>query len=326
MFSVNIVLPLALLLALGYLFKKQGLFTDTFIKAGNKLCFYVLLSCSLFKNLYDAVIEEVPYKLIIFVVVSILAEYVIAIFFARAIADRKNQQGVIVQGTVRTNYAYLGIPLSTMMFTESLLIDQTRNEISMITIFVIPLYNVLSVIALTYLNDHTARENLVKSTLKGISHNPCIISVFLGIGVLLFRAAVPGASFFIRDQLSPVYKTLGYLATMSTPFSLLMVGAGLNFSHSLTNIRKLAGIVAVRNVVFPGLALLAATSLKMFGQPDFAVLVSVFASPTAVASAVMASEMKGDGELANEIVVYSTLFAMASLVLIIFVLKTARCL
>jgi len=326
LFSINIVLPLAILLAMGYLFKKQGLFTDSFIKAGNKLCFYVLLSCSLFKNLYDSVLDEIPYKLIIFVVVSIFMEFVLGIFFARAISDRKNQEGVIVQGVFRSNYAYIGIPLSTMMFTESQLITDTSNEISIITIFVIPLFNTLAVMALTYMNEHKSGENLLVTSLKNLAKNPCIISVSLGILVLLFRMAVPSAGFFIKNNLGFLYKVLGYLASMSTPFALLMVGAGLNFSHSLTNIRKLSLTVMVKNLIFPGFILLVAALMKIFTRVDFAVMISVFASPTAVASAVMASEMNGDGELANEIVVYTTMFSILSLVIIIYALKTAGCL
>ena len=116
LFSLNVVMPLAILMAMGYLFKKQGLFTDSFVKAGNKLCFYVLLSCSLFKNLYDSVLTEIPYRFIIFVVISIIAEFILGIILAKAISDRKNQEGVIVQGVFRSNFAYIGIPLSTMMF------------------------------------------------------------------------------------------------------------------------------------------------------------------------------------------------------------------
>ena len=326
LFSVNIVLPLAILLGLGYIFKKQGLFTDSFVKAGNKLCFYVLLSCSLFKNLYDAVLDEIPVKFIVFVMLGICAEFVLGIIFAKAISKQKNQIGVIVQGVFRSNFAYIGIPLSTMMFADSQLISATSNEISIITIFTIPLFNILAVIALTYLNDHKSDENLLVASFRNLAKNPCVISVNLGIAVLLLRMAVPSVSFFVRDHLSFAYKVLGYLGSMSTPFALLMVGAGLNFSHSLTNIRKLSLTVLVKNLIFPGIILFAAAMMKSFTPVDFAVMISVFASPTAVASAVMASEMKGDGELANEIVVYSTLFSILSLIIIIYSLKTAGCL
>ena len=49
---------MAILMAMGYLFKKIDLFDDNFIAKGKKLCFYVLLSSSLFKNLYDTSLAQ----------------------------------------------------------------------------------------------------------------------------------------------------------------------------------------------------------------------------------------------------------------------------
>ena len=59
---------------------------------------------------------------------------------------------------------------------------------------------------------------------------------------------------------------------------------------------------------------------------EYAILVSVFASPTAVSSAIMAAEMGADQDLANEIVVYTTMFSMISLLIIIYALKGMGCL
>ncbi len=323
---MNIVLPMTILLGLGYMFRRSGLFTKDFIRIGNKLCFYVLLACSLFKNLYDSVLDSIPFHLIIYVVVSIALEFVIATFFARAISDKRNQIGVIIQGCVRSNFAYVGIPLSTLMFTDAEMIARTSSEISILSIFVIPMFNVLAVIALTYFGNSQKQGNLLGKTLKNIMHNPCIISISLGLVVLIFRMIVPQSAFFIKDHLSFIYKVIGYLASMSTPLALLLVGANLDFSHSVSNLRKLAFTVGLKNLVFPGAILFTAYKLGLFTNVDFAVMVSIFASPTAVGSAVMASELDGDYDLANEIVIYTTLFSIISLLIIIFTLKTAGCL
>ena len=94
LFSLNIVLPMALLLTLGYIFKRTGFFTNEFISTGKKFCFYCLLSCSLFKNLYDSSLDVFPVKLVIFVVAGIIVEFIVAYFVAQMIADRKNEKGV----------------------------------------------------------------------------------------------------------------------------------------------------------------------------------------------------------------------------------------
>jgi predicted permease len=138
--------------------------------------------------------------------------------------------------------------------------------------------------------------------------------------------AVPQSAFFIKNNLGFVYKVVGYLAQMSTPFALLLVGAGLDFSHSVSNLKKLMSVVAAKNLVFPGVVMVVAYLTGLFNAVDFAVMISVFASPTAVSSAVMAAELGGDEDLANEIVIYTTMFSIISLLIIIYVLKTVGCL
>ncbi len=318
-------MPMAILLAIGYLFKQIGMIDDHFLRIGKRLCFYVFLSCSLFKNIYDSTLKELPYKFILLVVIGILAEFFASDFIARKIASKRNEIGVIVQGSVRSNFAYLGIPLAGAFFTDPVLIQQTTSELSLTTVFVISLYNVFSVLTLTRYGDNRDDASLVKRSVMGILKNPCIISVVCGIIVLLIRGAVPSSVFFIRDQLPFAYKALSYLTQVSTPFAFLLVGASLDFRHSVANVRKLVSVVALRNLIFPALVLSTAYLLKVATNVEYAILVSIFASPTAVASAVMATEMGGDSDLANEIVIYSTAFSMVSLIIVIYILKVMGC-
>lgn len=54
---------------------------------------------------------------------------------------------------------------------------------------------------------------------------------------------------------------------------------------------------------------------------ETAVFVAVFASPQAVSSIVMSTEMGGDGHLAGQIVVWTSIFGMISLFVIVFILR-----
>lgn len=326
LFSLNIVLPMAILLAMGYVFQRMGLMTREYIKTSNKLCFYVFLAASLFKNLYDSTLSSFPYRMILFVVVMILLQFSASIVAGKQLSEKRNETGVIIQGTTRSNFAYVGIPLSTMMFSDAALVAKTTSTVSMLSIVVIPLFNILAVTALTYFGSEKAEGKMFERTLRNLLRNPCILSVMAGVAVLLFRLAVPSASFLMRDRLPFLYKVLGYLAAMSTPFALILVGAGLDFSHSISNRKKLSVVVLLKTLIFPSVILFVAYLTGWFENTDFAALISLFGAPTAVASAVMATEMKGDGELANEIVVYTTLFSVFSLIVLIFILKTVGCL
>jgi predicted permease len=54
---------------------------------------------------------------------------------------------------------------------------------------------------------------------------------------------------------------------------------------------------------------------------ETAVFVALFASPQAVYSTVMSTEMGGDGHLAGQIVVWSSILGMFSLFVIVFLLR-----
>ena len=120
LFSLNIVMPMAILLAIGYLFKQIGFIDDHFVSVGKKLCFYVFLSSSLFKNLYDSSLDDMPYTFIIFVVCMILAEIFISRIVAGSVSEKRDQIGVIMQGSFRSNFAYIcGDPSGDDVFYRS---------------------------------------------------------------------------------------------------------------------------------------------------------------------------------------------------------------
>ena len=50
LFALNAILPIILLILLGYLLKKKGFLDEDWFKKGNKLIFRVCLPCMLFIN------------------------------------------------------------------------------------------------------------------------------------------------------------------------------------------------------------------------------------------------------------------------------------
>ena len=62
--------------------------------------------------------------------------------------------------------------------------------------------------------------------------------------------------------------------------------------------------------------------LLVVGRPEIAVVVAIFGSPLAVSSIVMANEMGGDGHLDGQIVVWSSIFGMLSLFVLISILRS----
>ena len=62
------------------------------------------------------------------------------------------------------------------------------------------------------------------------------------------------------------------------------------------------------------------TGLIDFGRNEYATLVSLFGTPVAVASVVMAEQMDGDGALATQLVVWSSVFSILTIFLQVCIL------
>jgi predicted permease len=104
-------------------------------------------------------------------------------------------------------------------------------------------------------------------------------------------------------------RSLELVARMALPAALLSVGASMDLGRVRTEILPTAATSFIKLIVYPALIYLC---LGMFGvtgmERQFVVL--IYAAPTAVVSAIMAQEMKGDEQLAAAIVIGSTIASL----------------
>lgn len=322
LFTLNAVAPLILLVALGYLLKKIKFFSPEFLQIANKFCFYVALPALLFKNLYDSDLDSLPWKLVIFSVSAIIIIFLLALLYAIIFVKDNTKKGVMIQGIMRSNYAFIGIPLATSLFSDNELIAKTGVTVALMSIFCIPLFNMLSVVALSIFVDKDENTNHFKKVLLGIIKNPLIIAIFSGLLVLIFRLIIPSSAFIIRDNVNFLYKTLDSLAKIASPLALIIVGGQFEFSVNSESKGLLITGVIVRMVVVPVVVFLVATLCFNFANYEFATLIAIFASPIAVVSAIMAKEMNNDHILASQLVVWSTIVSSVTIFIIVLTLKS----
>ena len=77
-FSLNTVLPLIILIGIGYIIRISGILNDVFFTGAEKFVFKVALPCSLFMSVYGANSGETFSKsLIIFCVTAIAAVFIL---------------------------------------------------------------------------------------------------------------------------------------------------------------------------------------------------------------------------------------------------------
>lgn len=319
-FAINAVAPIIIMVAIGYFLKKIKFITMDFTKTANRLVFHLFLPSLLFLNVYK--IEDIgsmDFGFVIYAAAVLVAVFLIAIPFSMAFTKEPSHRGVLVQGSFRSNYALVGIPLAKSLFGDEGVIVAT-----LLSAVFIPMLNILAVISLSVFSDKGKPS--VKKILIDIAKNPLIESIAAGLLVLLIRLvfAKYGIAFRLSD-ITPIYSALDYLSGVATPLALLMLGAQFEFSAVAKLKKEIAFGTIMRTAIVPCLGLGIAYFVfgNHFSGAHFAAFVAAFATPVAVSSVPMAQEMGGDTTLAGQMVVWSTLFSVISVFTASFLLKVA---
>ena len=327
-FTLNAVLPIVLLIIVGYCVKLLKIFPDDFWPKLNKLCFRLLLPMLLFKNIYD--IEDISqmadyWKVILFSVLVIVGIFFIGLLIVIFFIKDSKQKGVILQCIFRSNYAIIGIGLIELLASNFTSSDkQLAIGIgAVISAISIPIFNVLAIISLSLFVHEEGKKVSVKDIIIKICKNPLIIAVLTGILFLLFRLLIPvneeGIKVFsIKDNITFLYTSIKWLAQSASPIALIALGGAFSFSAVAKLKYKIILGTTIRVVIVPLIALVLAYLFK-FDKVYFPALIALFGTPVAVSSAPMTQEMGSDVELAGQLVVWTSISSAFTLFIIVLI-------
>ncbi len=316
-FSVNAVLPIILMVALGYALKKAGFITKDFSKRTNKLVFRFFLPAMLFVNVYDIDIQQgIDLNYILYVVIFVLLTFFVMIPAVTFITKDKFRRGPLLQATFRSNFAFIGIPLAQALFG-----DEGVKIAALLSAVTIPLYNILAVISLSMFNSESGKFS-VKKILTGIVKNPLIQGIFLGVAVLIIRILFVKLDFSFRLNQTPIYTVLDYLSKMATPLALITLGAQFEFSAVKELKKEILWGTILRTVIVPVVALSISLIFRnTFSGAHYASFIAVFATPVAISTVPMTQEMNNDAVLAGQLVVWTTIFSALTVFIASFIFK-----
>ena len=325
LFAVNAVLPIILMVVIGYFIKRIGFIDAEFVKKANKIVFRVFLPAMLFLNVYKiGSFADIDFGYVIYAVAVTLSVFFVMLPVVRLVSKENSRRGPLLQASFRSNYALVGIPLATSLFGNS-----GASVATLLSVALIPTYNVLAVVSLSLFRKGEGEKGalkLVKRVLLGIVKNPLIISIAAGCVALVVRAFFVRIDFSFRlTDLVPIYKVLESLSAVATPLSLIVLGGQFEFSAVKALRREIITGTLVKGVIVPVLALGAAYIFfrDSFTGAHFAAFVAAFATPTGVSTAPMAQEMGGDVSLAGQFVVWTTLLSGFVIFFASFLLKFA---
>ncbi|MDD4290931.1 MAG: AEC family transporter [Clostridia bacterium] len=318
-FAINAVLPVVLFMAFGYVLKIAKLIDRPFTTVANRLCFRVLIPILLFCNIYSLdSIDVIDWTLVLFCVCATLAIFIAGFVFVKLCVKDDKQKGVILQCVFRSNFAIIGLPVAAALCENG-----GASSAALLSAFTIPLFNVLAVISLSVFIKGDRGEHTIKKTFTNILTNPLIIGVVAGLAALLLRSIFVnnGVKFRLTDA-TALYTFIVTIGKIASPLSLIVLGAGFSF-RAVSGLKKMIIIgTASRILVVPAVVLTAALLIMPdMSSQSYAGMIALFASPVAVTSAIMAKEMGSDEQLAAQLVVWTTIFSIATLFLIAMVFK-----
>lgn len=304
MISANAVLPMCLVMALGYGTRRLGWIRREEISAINKIAFRIFLPCLLYYNVYCSDLSgSFDPLLMAYAVGGVLLTFGLSLGYTLLTEKLTERRGVMIQGMFRSNYVIMGIPVAT-----ALLGSDQLGTVSILIAVVVPLFNMLSVVVLEVFRGQKPKPLHI---LGQIAKNPLVIGSVLGILTLAAGIRLP----HILEQ------TIQNISAIASPLQLFLLGAFFQFSGLKTYRRELVTVSAAKLIVAPGL-FLGLGALLGFRGVAFVSLIGIFASPTAVNSFTMAQQMGGDAELAGDIVVTTSAVSIPTMFLWIFLFKS----
>lgn len=349
--SVNAVMPIVLLILLGYILTRINFLNENFISIGNKFVFNVCLPCMLFVNIYDSMDSfNIDWTAIIYAVIVICAIFALGLVTAILTTKDNKRRGVILQCTFRSNFAIIGLTLVERLGGDTAIAG-------IVSAFSIPIFNILAVVALSVFvgyEDKKLKENSlqanadgspatpiehknkhsIKNILLNIVKNPLIIGVVTGLVFVGFRelerACCGGETPFRFDtQLKFLYTAVSDLKSIASPFALVVLGGQFRFSAVKGMTKEIIVASVWRIILAPvigiGLAVILSTYTDWitFDAAVYPTLIALFGSPVAVSSAIMARQMKNDEQLATQLVVWTSVCSVITIFVTVFVLMCA---
>ncbi|VEU82850.1 AEC family transporter [Acholeplasma hippikon] len=317
LYTMDAILPMMILIALGYMLKVLRLFDEAVTKGLNKFTFIVSIPVLVFYNIYNIEKLVVDTNLIIFSVVSILVLFFLGILFNRYFKTSDRNKSVMLQNFFRTNTSTMGLQVVAVM---GISIAAQTNVAAMVGIS-IATFNMLGVIAFQIYNKSAGKIKIGKLLISIIT-NPIIVGVLCGFGALGLRAIV--GYHWLSENLSPVFIAVKEVAKVSSPVALIALGASFTFSSFKELKKEIIAGVLIRTVIVPAIIFGIAIGLKDvlgFNENHFPALVVVMLPSLAVATAPMADSMNGNSKLAAQLIVWTTIASSITMFVVIYILK-----
>jgi predicted permease len=296
---INQVIILFFVIIVGVYARKRNIISADMTKKMSDLLLQVTQPLLIISSFQFEFSEEMLRNAALVLLMSLVI-HLFSMLVARFIYIRypERTRSVLKYITVFSNCGFMGFPVLESVFGSV--------GVFYGALYVIP-FNVL---ALSYgVMVFTGKSD--KDTIKKILSHPVIISVAVGMVLFLLQIQLPG----------PVAKAVSMVGSMTSPLSMLIVGALLAeipFREMFSGIEVYVGS-AVRLILLP-LLLFGILSLLRLPEDVLRVCTILTAMPAAANTAIFAEKYDGAAGLASRLIGISTILSIFTIPLILLLL------
>ena len=303
-----IVLPVFLVIGLGFMVRGTGLVDGPFLARLNRLVYYVPLPIMFFYKIAQADFSaSFNPRLLFSTVLAALAVCLLSYIYGRIRKQEPTELGAFSQSCFRGNLVYVGLPLVYSAYGE-----EGFAVAGILIGFITPLVNFLSIIVLLLPQQRTDHQLQPSFWIHQIALNPLIVASFLGIIWSIFAIPIPLV----------LAETFEIISGMALPLALLVIGASFSVAELRGDMMVTTLATGVKLIILPSLTALLLLLTGVTGM-EFGVGILLTAAPAASAGYILAQQLKSDGELASSIIMVSTMVSVISYTVYLYLFKLA---
>ena len=306
-FSINVVLPIFIMILLGFLGARVGILPKDVMDKMAKITFNWFLSVKIAESTYATDLRHIPgLRMGWFCIIGLAVAFVIVWILAHKILKRKESIGTFIHMSIRGSITVLGLSLA-----YNLAGDKGIAMCAPLVAFGAMENNLLAVICLTKPGEEGSKARKLAVAALRVLKNPMVLGALVGVLANLIGLKLPQA----------LQTPLDYLADLAVPLSLLCIGAALDPKHIRGSIGY-AWAAAVIKTVGMAAVMLPVAVLLGFRGTELALIGFFFMLANPSGAYVMTLSMDGDAELAAASTVLSTFLSIFTVTVMLYVLKT----
>jgi predicted permease len=303
---LNNLFPVFALILFGSLLKRWRLTDDVFLKAADRLTYYIFFPALLFWKIGGASSALSSgtglYKAVI---CAVLTVYVLSTLFIKLSKMPDFKAGTFSQSCYRFN-SYIGVAI-----VLSALGEEGIKQFGILIGLIIPIINVLCVSTLIWFSEEQVQPaKRLGQTAKALISNPLIVAC---ISAIIYANIWQGFPPFIDN-------TLKLSSNVALPLAMLSIGGALTLS-TVKDHFKLSLIASIFKLLM--LPLIGYGFLTAFGVADPGLKIGLiyFALPASPALYILSSQLNSDTNLASASIALSTILSFFSLSIALLILR-----